>query len=861
MGEVYRARDTRLARDVALKILPDAWLQDAGRQARFRQEARTLATLNHQSIAQIYGIDTVEGRNILAMELVPGETLETRIERHKLRLEDVLEIGHQVASGLQVAHDAGVIHRDLKPGNVQITPEGKAKILDFGLAKSTLPEDGRSLTTITEVGTILGTPSYMSPEQIRGRPIDRRADIWSYGCLLFEALTGERPFAGETVPDVLAAIVERDPDLSRLPGNTPSSLRELIARCLDKDPRTRLQDVGEARILLEKGPDEEVARHASGPRWLPLVAAAAIGALATVTTLAFQGSWNDIDSPGPVTDSTTPDSTLLGRVRRVTRLTNLEGSTLYDAVISPDGKHFAFISNHSGVFDAYAGVVDGDRLVKLTHGNIPFFENWIRSIGFDASGLKVWLGGGGTKRVQTVSVQGEGLKPFLDESAVEVDWTPNGSLMAYHTKRPGDPIVIANGDGTDKQTRIAHQPGKHQHFPTFSTDGEWLYLVRGVPATGDLHLFRLRPRGSEPPEQLTSGVRAVTHPTPIDSRHVAFLARDPRGSGPWLWVVDPQTRQTRRLSVGLEHFTSLAASDDGLRLVATVARPRADLWSIRIPPPGEILADESARRFETGAGDRTLTPRFAGRDLYFLSSRGGGDGLWCLRGAKCEEILSGEAHSLMTPPAVSPDGKRVAVVLNDGEKRRIRIVSFDGSFGDWLTDKIDIRGTPCWARDGRSILTGGIDPSRRNGLFRIPLEGDGVETILQNEYAYDPVHSPTDDLIVYYGDQVANSFPLRAIRPDGTKVELVDVHSQRGGERARFLPNGKGIIYMHGQGHSQEFWLLDLQTLKTRQLTSFKNTSTMRTFDIAPDGESIVFARLHQDSDVILIELNPNASK
>ena len=273
MGEVYRARDTKLGRDVALKVLPAAFAANAERLARFKREAQVLASLNHPGIAAIYGLEESEGVLALVMELVEGPTLAERIAQGRIPLEDALPMTRQIAEALEYAHERGVVHRDLKPANLKITGEGTAKVLDFGLAKALEPSltsspspsgrgwpegpgEGQNSPTIsaaaTREGIILGTAAYMSPEQAKGRPVDRRADSWAFGCVLYEMLTGEKAFHGETVSDVLASVITKEPDWARLPSNSPPTVKKLLRRCLDKDSKRRLRDIGEARIAIEE---------------------------------------------------------------------------------------------------------------------------------------------------------------------------------------------------------------------------------------------------------------------------------------------------------------------------------------------------------------------------------------------------------------------------------------------------------------------------------------------------------------------------------------------------------------------------------------------------------------------------------
>ncbi|HTS46994.1 MAG TPA: serine/threonine-protein kinase, partial [Bryobacteraceae bacterium] len=251
MGEVYEARDSKLGRKVALKILPATFANDAERLARFQREARMLAALNHPHIATIYGLEQSGGVHYLVMELVPGQTLAEHIANGGLPVEEALKIAGLIAEALEAAHEKAVIHRDLKPANVKVTPEGRVKVLDFGLAKAFAGEgtvDLSQAVTLSEEGRILGTPSYMSPEQARGLAVDKRTDIWAFGCVLYEMLTGRTPFAGQTLSDILAAILKHEPDWGALPERTPPKIRDLLRRCLQKDSQRRLRDIGDARL-------------------------------------------------------------------------------------------------------------------------------------------------------------------------------------------------------------------------------------------------------------------------------------------------------------------------------------------------------------------------------------------------------------------------------------------------------------------------------------------------------------------------------------------------------------------------------------------------------------------------------------
>jgi predicted Ser/Thr protein kinase len=295
MGEVYRARDTRLDRVVAIKVLPEAFAEDPERLARFEREARLLASLNHPNIAALHGLEIDGGRRFIAMEFVDGVSLAQRLASGALPMDEALDVARQVATALEAAHDGGIVHRDLKPGNVMVRPDGTVKVLDFGLAKgvvgsasdSSLSMSPTRTNAMTGDGMILGTAAYMSPEQARGKPVDRRADIWAFGCVLFECLTGRQAFEGETVSDLIASILKGGIEWTALPAATPPRVRTLLERCLERDARQRLRDIGEARLVLEQpGSAEAPAAAPAVPARAPLPIAALVGGALLLAAIA-----------------------------------------------------------------------------------------------------------------------------------------------------------------------------------------------------------------------------------------------------------------------------------------------------------------------------------------------------------------------------------------------------------------------------------------------------------------------------------------------------------------------------------------------------------------------------------------------
>ena len=311
MGQVWQATDTQLGREVALKILPDAFAADPDRLARFTREAQILASLNHPNIAAIYGIEEAEGTRALVLELVEGPTLADRIAKGPIPLDEALPIAKQIAEALEAAHEAGVIHRDLKPANIKVREDGTVKVLDFGLAKaldpapSSDPSQSPTLTAAaTQMGVIMGTAAYMSPEQARGKVVDKRADIWAFGCVLYEMLTGRRAFQGEDLSLTLASVMKSDPAWDGLPADLSPALRTYLRRCLEKAPRQRVRDIGDLRLALEGGfdtmsaPTAATAAPSAGRPTLPAIVAATVAA--GLAGLAVWGLMGRPDAPVPV---------------------------------------------------------------------------------------------------------------------------------------------------------------------------------------------------------------------------------------------------------------------------------------------------------------------------------------------------------------------------------------------------------------------------------------------------------------------------------------------------------------------------------------------------------------------------------
>ena len=854
MGEVYRAHDTRLGRDVAIKILPPDLSADPHRQARFEREARLLAALNHPNIGAVYGFEesvTETGEKVrgIVLELIEGETLSERVRRRPLPIPEALVIAKQIADALDAAHEKGIIHRDLKPANIKIAPDGVVKVLDFGLAKTVADSAAFTHSVAagnTVEGSVLGTAAYMSPEQARGQSLDKRTDIWAFGCVLFEMLTGRSPFARQTSSDTFAAILEAEPDWQLLPSATPRHIIRLLERCLAKDIKGRIRDIADARFELEEpvgGVQPGLTTPLSSRRWAWWLAA--LGVVIAGTVLAWR---------------LRPDTALRDPLAGATfkRLTDWDGAER-QAAISRDGKFVAFISDRTGAWDAWVGEIGTDSFSNLTNGRAPDLRtNEVPNVGFtpDGSLVTLWVrltdpANGVQSNGWTVPTIGGQLRPYMDRFALnlaEADWTADGTRLVYHTGSPGDPMFVHDLEqGTAKQLLVS-AAGVHNHFPLWSPDGAFIYFVRGFPPD-NMDLWRIRADGRSP-ERLTFHDSRVMFPTFVDSRTLLYLATAADGSGPWIHALNVERRVSQPINTGVDPYTSLAASADGRRIVGTVSRPTSGLWRARLDdrPIEESRAVRIA--LPTAHG---LSPRFGADYLLYRASTSGTEGLWRLaEGQKAAELWNGRDGRVVAAPAIAPNGRQLAFPVRRGGVTRLHIMNADGSGVRQIAGELDVRGSPAWSPDGRWIAIA----ANRDGqpaMFKVPVNGD-APVLLVKGFALDPVWSPSGRFLIYSGADVGTTFALNAVAADGSPYPLPDLVLSRGARRVAFLGGDDALVMLKGDVSYSELWVRDLRTGRERQITAFGRGFTIGDFDISPDGRELIFDRSRDESDIVLIE-------
>jgi serine/threonine protein kinase len=835
MGEVYLAEDTKLGRKVALKFLAAHSSDDSDACSRFLNEARAAAALDHPNICPIYEIDEANKRTFIAMAFVEGESLREKTKSGPMKIDDLIRIGIDIAKGLEEAHDKNIIHRDIKSANVMINSKGVAKITDFGLAR--LMDSSR----LTKTGVTMGTVAYMSPEQVRAGNVDHRSDIWAVGVILYEMVTGKLPFRGERDQAITHQLLSDDVEpISSSRTGSPLDLERIIGKCLEKDPSDRYQHVDDLAVDLRNvRKDKIVERNKKKPA--TLLSVIAILSL-VILYLLFNPMYDlTVEQPfeNPLADAT------------FRRLTDLRAS--HDAAISPDGNFVAFVSDHDGEFDIWVSQVETGHVYNRTRGQFGDPRRSLQDVGFTANSSEILsLGVAGKLGIRTMPLFDGPARGILRDSVIQADWSPDGSRLVYFTYSSGDPVFVADADGTNSRAILTSDTGMHQHYQRWSIDGEWIYMTRGHELTQDADLWRIKPDGSQL-EQLTDNLLNVAYPAPISERMVLFIALDKDGMGPWIWAIDVESKVYRKVSVGPEKYNSLSASHDGLRLVTAVIDPEANVEEIWSVPILDTVADESSVSQYALPVKQAQTPRFGGRTLYFMSSKGMGQGLWRHSDNQIQEVWSGARSVLSEVPTVSPDGETIAIALKRKGKQHIHLINPDGGNLRLLSNSIHVRGTGSFSPDGKQIVVAGTD-SLGQGLFRISISDGLYEKIVEGD-VIDPIWSPRGDLIVFAGKQVAGILTLEAVRPDGTSVEFPDIKVWVRGERFRFLPDGSALVYMEGPFALQDFYLLDLLTMKSRRLTDLAKGASLRTFDIAPDGKSIVFDRKRVKTKVVLIEL------
>jgi eukaryotic-like serine/threonine-protein kinase len=826
MGEVYRARDTKLKRDVALKVLPTAFAQDLDRMARFQREAELLASLNHPNIAHIFGVE----ERALAMELVEGDTLAS-----PLPIETTLNYAKQIAEALEYAHERGVIHRDLKPANVKVTPDGAVKLLDFGLARALGPgESGSSdfpvshsptlSVAATQAGMILGTAAYMSPEQANGRPVDRRTDIWSFGAVLYEMLSGEPAFKGESVPDVLGSVLKLDPDWRALPADTPPAIVKLVRRCLTKDRKQRLQAIGEARIAIEEAivaPHEAVlAASASGSRrrpWLWVAASAALAVALTVPTTWLLKPAGEADAPLIQFEISPPQGITFGSEWHAM---SPDGTRLALEGTASNGKRMLWLRSLDARAAAPIPGTDG--------GTRPFWSPDGRLIAFTANG-----------KLQKISPSGGAPQVICDARLGGGTWNSEGTILFSETDKPIQRVSASGGVPADAIGFDKEREEFSQDSPQFLPDGRhYLYSSNG------------KERGMKFYASL-DGTRRFLFTAPNSPVKYAPSA----AGGGWLIFVNRTQLFARPFDADRGEFTgeATAVADSSAVGASFGVSTNGSLFYRHSPTPQRQLTWISRDGKTLGAvgdpGD-VSTPRISPNQklVAFTRTEQGNADIWVHDAGRANANRLTFEPGLDVSPVWVSDG-RILYASQRGNDRLIVERSTDGLGGETVLVKVPATEFPLSpisiTSNGLVLMMAGGGGTTRSFSLQRP-EG-AIRPLLPNQTTGSPSVSPDGRRLVYSSRQES-----------GTREVFVETFSSdqpaattskrqisvRGGDRPVWRADGAEIFFLAPDGK--------LMTASVEARANFFQSATPQAlfqtspdsqFDVARDGQRFLISQ------------------
>jgi eukaryotic-like serine/threonine-protein kinase len=851
MGEVYRARDARLNRDVAIKILPEAFAHEPERLTRFTREAQTLAALNHPNIAQIYGVEESPSVRAIVMELVDGEDLFARIARGPISVAETLPLVRQIVDALEAAHEHGIIHRDLKPGNVKVTADGRVKVLDFGLAKlapdfaaSPAGSDTLDAPTITTpatlAGTILGTTAYMAPEQARGRIADKRADIWAFGVIRYEMLTGRRTFAGASTTDVLAAVIKDDPDWTALPADVPPSIKRLLARCLTKDPKYRLRDIGDARFELDQAdvhPTEQTDQR--GRRSMPLwtvgagvAATVAIGA-ALLTALRSQPA-----APGAPRRASIQVSGLGGYSR----------AFAYPVTLSADGSLLVSATAGRGaggpLYARHLDTLVSRQIEGTTGAGCPFLSRDGRIVGFEREGeiFSVPLAGG-----PVVHAKGS---VHLSQGCPA--WMPDGRIVFTN---PAGGLVVVNADGSSARQLTTPSGGERHVSPNPLPDGRAVLFTSQGADPNDARVAAASLADGAVRTLVEGGATAqyadgfVVYARP-DGRLMAVPFDPERLEISGAAQALPDRVNRTRFGVG---FFSVA---EGLIVYLSPAMTRL----VEIDRTGKIETLETDALWHH--------PRYSpdgARIAVDVTDAEGARDVWVYdRAAKTLSRVTriGDAHD----PSWLPDGRSISFFSLTSGPSPLLVVPADGasepkpvpvSGGFPAADLVNPGG---WTPDG-SAYVGGVETRGAPGdLWLLPRSNRApVKIVGSSADEVAPSISPDGKWLAYQSDETGRGeIYVRALDGRGGRVQVSNV----GGTEPVWDRTGTILYYVESDGLRSRLMAASLRTSPTLATLDrsvlfaevrFEEADNHPNYDLHPDGSRFVMPALEAPSGLVAV--------
>ena len=853
MGEVYRARDTKLDRDVAIKVLPEEFSQDKERVARFEREAKLLAQLNHPNIATLYGLEKHEGQQFLVMELVEGETLAERIARGPIPLDEALSLLIQIAEGLEAAHEKGIIHRDLKPANVKITPEGQVKILDFGLAKAFATDPNVSVETSqsptrlrqgfgeagTQLGAIMGTASYMSPEQARGKPVDKRTDVWAFACCLFEALTGRKTFAGETASDIVGAVLRDEPQWNALAVDTPTIIRRLLKRCLVKDRRERVPDIGVARFEIKEamtgsGTDlaavRTVARSPMWQRLAPYVATAAAAGL-----IVWAASPQESSAP-PF-----PARSMISLADGV----ELVGGNNSSLALSPDGQLLVYAATRDGnslLFSRPLKSFEASPIPGTEGATSPFFSPDGQWVGFFTG-----------ERLKKVSLDAGLASVICNATGTgRASWAPDNTII-FSTGSSGLLSVSADGGEPEILTTPDRDSGDIWHMdPHILPDGENVLFTISMGADSRVGLLSLSSR-----EWVVLELGSAQGVRYAPSGHLIYG----RAGGLSAAAFDVEQLKVVGSSVPVVGNVSTSSlfgmgdcvlSDNGTLVYAPERRKNELVWVDRqgvttplLDAPGVYLAPSispDARRLAVAV----LDPSVARRSLW----------IYDLGRATLTRLTSDDSDA--TDPVWSPDGTRIAY------GSRVADVTFNVFVKtvDGAAEAIQLTSAPnavpvSWSPDGENIIYMGASA----GVHIVSNDpGNPAEPLLTGHDQRNGTLSPDGRWLAFSSFESGRVEVYVRPYPALDRSFLV---STAGGAEPRWSGNGRELFYREGDKMMAVDVRLERDFSASQPRVLFEGPFATDpvggdgiNYDVTPDGERFVMVRETERTPQLYMVLN-----
>jgi Tol biopolymer transport system component len=867
MGQVFRATDTKLKRQVAIKILPPSVAADAERLARFQREAEVLASLTHPNIAAIYGLEESGGLTALVMELVEGDDLSQRIARGALPLDEALPLARQIAEALEAAHEQGIIHRDLKPANIKVRGDGTVKVLDFGLAKAMEPTGALSasasmsptITTpaMTQAGMILGTAAYMSPEQAKGRTVDTRSDVWAFGAVLYEMLTGTRAFPGEEVSEVLASVLAREPDWTRVPAMLSPALATFLRRCLHKNPKQRIGSLQDVRLALEgafeTAAPQTTAATSSASRgrlvWMAACAAAAV----VMVSLAIPALRYVRETPSPET-----------RVDIVTPATDEPASF----AISPDGRQFVFVASGDGASRLWLrslATATAQPLAGTEDARHPFWSPDSRSVGFFAGdALKRLDLGSATPHILAMVNAGSG-GTWNRDGVIVFAGSATGALLT-RVSATGGAVTVISTLGPQQQS---------QRGPHFLPDGHrFLFYVLGRPDTAGIYLGTLD--GSAP-----------TRLTPADNPGVYL----PSG---WLLWVRGGTLFAQRLDVA--HAALVGAPTT---LADGVAGENLQNSAVTVSATGLVAYRAGAlkqrqltwfdrsgtARGTVGApdGNNLRDPRVSpdGRRVVVQRTLQGNSNLWLLDGARINRFTFDAAHD--DRAVWSPDGTRIVFRSNrSGPGDLYQKLTTGAGVEERLVASDQAKSPSSWSGDGRFLLYHSTDPQTYTDLWVLPMEGDRKPSVVLKTPFRElwGRFSPDGRWVAYQSSESGRpEIYIRPFIPPGATSAAASTAagqwqvSTEGGAFPVWRPDGKELYYLNTAGAMIAAPITVTGTtlapgapvvlFLTRVWGGGVDVQQGWQYDVAPDGRFLINTELESAAAPItlLMNWNPESQK